>query len=133
MHRSVKKKLIATNGRCIRFITITLVIMVNLSASIGRDWHRHNHKNGEIKWAPSCDFPEGNVIKKAKGVTQEECGSHCLDHHRCTHFSFMGDKCYLKEIGSGEVKVANVGFSSRCGFISRRVSVFIIMHIERNS
>ncbi len=128
MHRPMKKKLVTTNGHCIRFLTITLVVMVNLSASIGRNWNHHDHKNGEIKWAPNCDFPEGHVIKKAKDVTQEECGSRCLDHPRCTHFSFMGDKCVLKEIES-EVKVTNDGGVSRCGFVSRRVSRPILVSI----
>jgi len=137
---------------CIRFLTIIAVVLANLSTSVGREWvlentshitsntkcdpigatghvnkngeceKREERVNGEIKWAPKCEFYGGRPIHLVKVKAEADCGTQCLGNSLCTHFNFLGEgKCFLKKISAEEAKDKSTDFSLRCGFIVSKV------------
>ena len=137
---------------CIRFLTIIAVVLANLSTSVGREWllentshitsntkcdpigatghvnkngeceKREERVNGEIKWAPKCEFYGGRPIHLVKVKAEADCGTQCLGNSLCTHFNFLGeDKCLLTKILDGEAKEKSTEYTLGCGFIISRI------------
>lgn len=73
-------------------------ITLRISDFSFRDW-----ENGQINWAPRCDFFGLDFHQQKSGY--KECGQTCLKNTKCTHFTWEWDgKCYLKTLS----KTANI-------------------------
>lgn len=121
---------------CIRFIAIASALVM-LSSSEGQvsdlrsgnsflyllDWQ--SESNGLVKWAKDCNFM-GNNIDEIRNVREEDCGRVCLADRACTHFSWLEETCFLKEIKRQPKK--SFEESGRCGLITNRVLLHILSH-----
>ncbi len=79
-----------------------------------------NWGNGQIKWAPRCDFFGLDFHQEKSGY--KECGELCLANSECTHFTWEWEgNWYLKTLS----KTANIYpyEKSICGYVNRRDSV----------
>ncbi len=120
---------------CIRFIAIASAL-TTLSSSAGQisdstssnsfpyllDWQYE--RNGLVKWAKDCNF-NGNNIDEFRNVREEDCGGLCLADQICTHFSWLDETCFLKEIKRRQPKMS-CEESGRCGLITNRVLLQIL-------
>jgi len=80
-----------------------------------------NWKNGQIKWAPRCDFFGIDFHQSKTGY--KECGELCVASPKCTHFTWIweGD-CFLKKLP----KVVDIYSleAAICGYVTRHNSSF---------
>ena len=77
--------------------------------------------DGQIKWAKECDFSGQYAYNEEADVLEENCASVCLEDPKCTHFKWIDDFCFLKEIKKYAIAKHN-DVVPRCGFIVSRVN-----------
>jgi len=55
-------------------------------------------EEGKIKWAKYCNWEENNFDEIQDVAIGDNCGNMCLTNPKCTHFSWVDETCFLKEI-----------------------------------
>lgn len=76
--------------------------------------------NGQVQWAPDCDF-SGNDIAKQSSDSAEKCRGLCLADGACTHFTWLSNVCTLKRVATGTAKDQDLA-GAVCGFVPSRVN-----------
>lgn len=76
--------------------------------------------DGQVKWAKECDFNGHLAYDEKEDVLEEDCASVCLEDPKCTHFKWINDFCFLKEIKKHAIARQN-DVVPRCGFVVERV------------
>ncbi|KAJ1549253.1 hypothetical protein HK405_007076 [Cladochytrium tenue] len=80
------------------------------------DWQ--SGSNGAVMWAYDCDWTGGDIANVAS--TGEACGSTCVSHSGCDHFtwtSYNGGTCWLKSASAGVDTTAVYLSGSVCGWV----------------
>jgi len=77
--------------------------------------------DGQVKWAKDCNFNGHYAYDEEADVLEENCASVCLEDPKCTHFKWIDDFCFLKEIKKYAIAKHN-DVVPRCGFIVSRVN-----------
>lgn len=67
-------------------------------------------------FAVACDF-YGNDLKR-ENSSPDQCGPKCKATSECTHFTWIGDFCYMKQGQASKQTLKNIdGQFSLCGFM----------------
>lgn len=80
------------------------------------DWRKGD--NGLVHWNHNCDF-FGHDIGRKQMKTGDKCGSFCIAHPQCTHFTHTGEFCYIKRNTLELDEMYRSG--STCGYIINRI------------
>ncbi len=73
-----------------------------------------------VYWGKGCDF-NGNDLRSVVGFEEKDCGQLCLNESQCTHFTFGGDRCYLKR-SLDDFRPKEENKDDICGFVTPRSS-----------
>lgn len=98
-------------------ILLAIMIPIIITSSKNIDWKM----DGQVQWAKRCRFQGDHHVGESLSA-EEECGMVCMVVSRCTHFVWMNDICFLKNIKESDVKLEETSDNStRCGSILDRV------------
>ena len=76
--------------------------------------------NGQFQWSDNCDYYGGDIELVA--VPREECDALCTKKKECTHFTWNGQLCILKNFGTGYV-APTLWAGAVCGYVIRPLSI----------
>lgn len=111
----------------VQFSAVFCVLAILLFQNVNpvENWNVFSSEKGEFKWAKFCDW-EGNNFDEIQDVPiADSCGKICLADLKCTHFSWVDETCFLKEI-TPPVNETPFQEVDRCGFVVNRVWIFYI-------
>lgn len=72
--------------------------------------------NGQFQWSDNCDYWANNIDTAV--VSKEKCGEICFQRKECTHFTWNGVTCCLKNLGPGYVE-PSLFVGAVCGYVLR--------------
>ena len=75
--------------------------------------------DGQVLWQIICDFADKFDIISLP-LKPEECGGACLREPRCTHFSFSGGSCRLKQAPADTPRRSAEVLDGICGLLPGR-------------
>ncbi len=116
-----------------RFLAVLYVLAILLFQNVNPvdNWNVSYREEGKIKWAKYCDW-EGNNFDEIQDVPiGDNCGNICLADPKCTHFSWVDETCFLKEITTPLVETPFQEVDT-CGFIVHRVFAFYVLLNQTN-
>jgi len=67
-----------------------------------------------LKWSVDCDFIDSDIGSISS--SRDECVDHCAKNSHCTHFTWVKNECYLKQIDSGSIKPIALD-NAVCGYV----------------
>ena len=75
-----------------------------------------------IKSAPNCDFAGDAfvLLEKISSAKSLDCGKSCLANTKCTHFTWNGNACLLKNNPRSFFREPAIEMGAACGSISDR-------------
>jgi len=76
-------------------------------------------EGGSVSWAKDCEFL-GHDMEKLNAPVDTNCGRHCLQNDKCTHFTWLKGTCILKSNPRQKAEEPSKNVGAVCGYMNDR-------------